>query len=103
MALPDAAIAAIAGNLDEQFIGIDAWLSQAGKDSIGLVSFVLQQAEAAATQTGGDPVGTIIKCEDGSVACRVVNGGIPMWEVTQDGAIHYNTQPTLSGVTLFAP
>lgn len=44
----------------------------------------------------GDPVGTIMKGQNGEIAVRVNDNGMHMWRVTSpDGTIYNDTQPKL--------
>jgi len=78
-----------------------ATVVKASKKSEAVVRAVLTALENAMS---GDPVGTVVQDpENGSIAVRVAEDGVPVWRVTAlNGTEYRDAQPTLKGWTVIS-
>lgn len=96
-----ALVAAIAPAVAEQFPGLES----AGIDPAALVESVLSKSAAAQDAVEGDPVTTVRQSASGDLARRVVQGGVPMWQINlADGSpTYYDMASTLDWPAIYTP
>jgi hypothetical protein len=97
--LPDFAIELISDRIVDQYPDLSEKRSQLPE----IVRYTIGLIETMTHLAGGDPTGMIRRGPNGEIAERVVEAGIPCWEIRLNGNISYNHEPTLPWGILYQP
>lgn len=105
MTQPDPVVAALVAAITPAVAEQYPQLATTNIVAADLVTAVLTLAAAANDVVSGDPVTMVRQQDDGTLARRVLQGGVPMWQINPaDGsATYYDMAPTLTWTAIYTP